>query len=211
MLRKPLLFADRSMSALRPPVNDHAELTRLVEREGLLDKQTAYYALKIALSVALLGLGVALLVIVDSYWLLLLSAAYWAFTYVQFALMGHDAGHHQISRVARMNDAISLFYFDLMLGVSASWWKRKHNRHHSHPNHVDFDPDVDFPIVAFSEGQACSKRGFSRFMVRYQAFFYPLLVPLVPFNMRIYSIQALLSVYLVALWVLTTFGRPFEG
>ena len=40
-----------------------------------------------------------------------------------------------------------------LVGINRSWWVEKHNRHHANPNHVELDPDVQNPVVAFTEGR----------------------------------------------------------
>jgi fatty acid desaturase len=63
-----------------------------------------------------------------------------------------------------------------MLGMSYSWWVDKHNAHHSNPNQFDMDPDIDIPLLAFSQEQALSRRGIARLIVKYQTWlFFPML------------------------------------
>jgi fatty acid desaturase len=95
--------------------------------------------------------------------------------WAQVSFIGHDAGHKQIFRGRRANDAVGLVHGGLV-GVSYGWWVAKHSRHHANPNHED-DPDLDIPILAFTAGQGRAKRGFSRWTAKYQAYlFFPLLL-----------------------------------
>jgi fatty acid desaturase len=165
----------------------------LIKRQGLLDKQPAYYTYKILLTSGMLALSLALVLLTDSLWLQLLNAAYLAFIFTQIAFIGHDLGHRQIFHSDRKSALLGLVVGNLILGLSRGWWVDKHNRHHASPNHDELDPDIDFPILAFSEEQARSKRGFARFVVKYQAYlFFPLLM-LEAFNMRIHSINFLIQ------------------
>ena len=169
---------DRSALPLEPQNlkdNDYAELKRLIKQQGLLDTQLGYYAFKSVLNLILLAISVVLMMVVDNIWLHLLNAAYLAFVLVQMGFIGHDVGHQQVFRSARNNEIFSLV-MSFVVGMSRSWWIEKHNQHHSNPNHLDLDPDIDIPILAFSEEQALSKRGFYKQVTRYQAFlFYPML------------------------------------
>jgi len=64
----------------------------------------------------------------------------------------------------------------MLLGMSYSWWVDKHNAHHSNPNQFDMDPDIDIPLLAFSEEQALSRRGIARLIIKYQNWlFFPML------------------------------------
>ena len=172
-------------------LSDYAELKRLVRQKGLLKKQPAFYTFQIVLTLALLGLGLASMVIADRLWMHLLNAAFLAFVFGQISFIGHDCGHRQIFRSAPRNDIIGLL-INLLLGLSRTWWIDKHNRHHNNPNQLDLDPDTFIPLLAFSEEQALSKRGLYALTVRFQAYiFFPLLL-LQGFGVRLASSQYLL-------------------
>jgi len=152
--------------------SDFGELSRLVREKGLLERQNRYYAFKIISTLGLFLLGIFLLLTVHHFGLKLLIAVYLAFVYVQVSFIGHDAGHQQVFKSSKYNDILGLFFGTFLLGISRGYWVNKHNAHHRQPNRFDTDPDIKFPIFAFSEGQAVSKRGVQRFMVKYQAFFF---------------------------------------
>jgi fatty acid desaturase len=154
---------------LRSGINHYAELKRLIKENGLLDRQPAYYAGKIVLTLGLLSVGLALLLVRNSPWFQLLNAGYLAFVFVQISLLSHDFGHRQFTfRSSWKNDWLTLVFGNLLLGLSRQWWIDKHNEHHGHPNQVDVDPDVDIPLLAFDEAQALEKRGLARLVVKYQ-------------------------------------------
>ena len=162
---------DPSSLADRPgEANPYAELKRTVIENGLMDRQSAYFGGKIALNSGLLAVGLALLPVLDNTWLQLANAVYLAFVFVQISFLAHDLGHRQFSfRAPWKNDWATLVLGNLVLGVSRQWWIDKHNDHHGHPNQMDVDPDIDIPLLAFEEEQAFEKRGFARFVVKYQA------------------------------------------
>jgi fatty acid desaturase len=165
-LARPLL----KKSAPRPLPNQYAELKRLIKQRGLLDRQPAYYAGKTAFTLGLLAVSLILLFVLGDTWFQLLNAVFLAFVFVQISLLAHDFGHRQFSfRSPWKNDWLTLVFGNLLLGLSRQWWIDKHNEHHGHPNQMDVDPDVDIPLLAFEEEQALEKRGFARFVVKYQA------------------------------------------
>jgi len=178
---KELVDKNPLKSSLEAPapeagVNRYAELKRLVKKNGLMNRQPAYYAVKIPLTLSLLAASVALLVAFPGTWLQLLNAALMALAFVQIGLLAHDFGHRQFSfRTPWKNDLLTLVFGNLLIGISRQWWMDKHNEHHGHPNQLDADPDIEIPLLAFEEGQALEKRGFSRFVVKHQAF---LILPL---------------------------------
>ena len=155
--------------------NEYAELKNLVKNAGLLEKNPGHYAVKLAVNLGLLALSVAVLTLVDSVWIQMLNAAFLAFIMVQLCFLGHDLGHKQVFRSSRNNDRLGLLV-SFLIGVNRTWWVEKHNEHHSNPNDLGLDPDINLPLIAFSNDQARGMRGIPRLIVKYQAFlFYPLL------------------------------------
>ena len=148
----------------------------MVAERGLLDRQYLYYWVKIPLQLAMLGASVAALALVSSLWVQLLNAVFLALVFTQFGFLGHDAGHRQIFRSAKRNDAV-LLLCGLVTGMTPSWWQDKHNTHHLNPNQIGRDGDIEVSTFVYTEEQALASTGVLRFMVRYQAFFfYPVLL-----------------------------------
>jgi fatty acid desaturase len=158
------------------PSTEFAELTRSVRQAGLLQRRTGYYALKIGLTLAVLAATWAVFIYLGDTWWQLLTAVVLAAVWTHVSFIGHDAGHKQIFRGRRANDAVGLVHAGLV-GLSYGWWVGKHSRHHANPNHEDDDPDLDISVLAFTAGQSRTKQGLSRWTTKYQAFlFLPLLL-----------------------------------
>jgi fatty acid desaturase len=172
---------------------DYAALKRTISQRGLLDKQPAYYTRRIAINLSILALSILILLTVQSFALQLLNAVLMAFALVQIAFVGHNSGHRQVGTRPWHDVAITQSVFGLLLGTSASWWVEKHNEHHGHPNVDDLDPDINFPMMAFSADQALRKQGLPRFVVAYQALLYPFMITLITLEMRWVSIKKILS------------------
>jgi fatty acid desaturase len=161
----------------RPPAPSYSDLKKLVKERGLLEKQPGYLTRRMIFNGVVLGLSVALLFVSDSLWLQIPNAVLMAFVFGQLGFVGHDAGHRQAFRTPKRNDLIGMLHTNLLLGMSFSWWLDKHNAHHANPNQHDADPDIDIPVLAFSEQDALRKRGLFRLLVKHQAiFFFPLLL-----------------------------------
>ena len=153
-----------------PATNDYAELKQILKKQGLLERQPAYYTVRIALLLALLTIGVVFLFVVNNFWLQLLNAVYLAFVFTQVGLLGHEAGHRQMFHESWKHDLLALVGGNLVVGMSYAWWVDKHNAHHSNPNHMDMDPDIDIPLLEFTGLEDLSKLGkFRRFLVKHQA------------------------------------------
>ena len=183
---------DRGAAAGRQG-SEYAELSRRVKQAGLLDRRPGRYAHSIAVVFGLLGAGlVAFVLIGDSWWQLPL-AAFLAVVFTQLGFLGHDAGHRQIFSSRRANDALGLVTGTLLIGMSFSWWVGKHNRHHSHPNQVDADPDIGAGVLVWTPEQAAARRGLGKVLARQQGFlFFPLLL-LEALNLQVSSVRAVLG------------------
>ncbi len=171
--------------------NAYVELKQLIKQKGLLDRQPAYYTFKILLTFALLALSVTLFVLIDTLWIQLLNAVFLAFIFQQIAFIGHDSAHRQIASSVRNNNLIALVSWNLLLGVSKSWWMGRHHRHHARSNELDADPDAELGFLGFSAEGARRRQGFQRFLMKYQVFLVPSLA-LYPVALRLYTVQFLL-------------------
>ena len=166
----------------------YAELKRLIKQQGLLKKQPVYYAFKIPLTLGLLAISLYILVTVDSLAFQLVNAAFLGFVFTQIGFIGHDAGHRQIFHSMRNNEIVGLI-ITFLLASDRSWWIDKHNRHHNNPNHVDLDPDIDIPVIAFTPEQARAKRGLYKFIIKHQAYFYFPILSLEGIGLRLAGLQ----------------------
>lgn len=173
--------------------NEYAALSRQINAAHLLDRQPRYYFGKTLLTAAMLALSIAVLILVDNLWLQLLNVVFLSFVFGQIGFLSHDASHYQIFKDPKKNECFSMVSWGALLGVSPSAWANNHNKHHSHPNHAGEDPDIDLPVLAFSEEQADKKRGYQRFMVTYQAYFFPFLFMLLALRIHIRTIRFILS------------------
>ncbi len=174
-------------------VDRYPELKRLIKKQGLLEKQPLYYSAKIAVTLGFLVLSLAMLVSIHLYWFQLLNAIFLAFASTQIALLAHDAGHRQIAHKIWKNNVIILIAANLCIGMSGGWWIDKHNRHHSHPNQQDLDPDIDIPIIAFTEEDIRRKNRFVLYIIKYQAYLFFPLMALVSFDFQQQGLRFVLN------------------
>jgi fatty acid desaturase len=164
-----------SPASLKQP-NDYVELKKLIKKNGLLNKQPVYYTYKLIATLGIFALSIVLLFVIHNFWFQLLNAVLLAVASAQLGFLGHDGGHRQIFHSTRKNEILTLITGNLFIGMSNGWWLDKHNAHHSHPNEIDMDPDLDIGVLAFSEEDVRGKKGLLRLIVKHQKyFFFPLL------------------------------------
>lgn len=155
---------------------DYSVLLRQVRDAGLLDRRPRYYLWKGSAVLLALAAGWTAFALIGDSWWQLATAAFLAAVYAQFAFLGHDAGHRQISGRRNTDYLLGLLFGNLAIGVSIGWWTSNHNRHHAHPNTEDADPDI-MGVLAHSTLRARTGRGVRRLIFRYQGWlFFPLLL-----------------------------------
>ncbi|MFG2342486.1 fatty acid desaturase family protein [Streptomyces phaeochromogenes] len=171
--------------------SDYAALSREVKQRGLLKRRRGYYSVKVGANLLLLAAGWTAFALIGPSWWQLLTAAFLAVMFTQTGFIGHDAGHHQIASSKRVNTLLGRVHVDLLIGLSYGWWIAKHNRHHSHPNHVGRDPDIAEGAIAFTEDHARVRSGAYAWLARHQAWlFFPMLL-LEGFALHVAGVQAL--------------------
>ncbi|MFF4734665.1 fatty acid desaturase family protein [Streptomyces sp. NPDC001262] len=174
-----------------PGAESFAPLQAAVREAGLMRPRHGWYAAKFVTNSALLGGSWALFARLGDSWWQLGTAVLLAFAYGQTGLLGHDVGHGQVTRSRRVMDVLGLVHGNLFLGFSYGWWMNHHTRHHSHPNHLDLDPDILRRVVAFSPRQAEGASRLRAWVIRHQAaLFFPLL-NLEGLGLRIGSVLAI--------------------
>ena len=185
-------LATETAPRLRPSeTNDYAILKKQIKETGLLEAKSGYYWIKTIVAMALVGIGAVVAIFAPNWWILLLDAAFMGFASTQVALLAHDVGHRQGYRGRRTNRIARAVFGNVMLAVSHSWWNDKHNQHHATPNHMDMDPDIQFPMIVFDKDQIKSRATWLRPLISIQAFVLVFLLPFQAVNMRLVSAQHL--------------------
>jgi fatty acid desaturase len=111
------------------------------------------------------------------------------------AMVGHEGSHKAFSRSSARNTVIQYLTFPLFSGLSALYWREKHDRlHHGHPNVQSKDPDIKpWPFVSCREDhERCGplRRWFHR---NFQGWAFWPMTPLMAVGMRRLSINYLIT------------------
>ncbi|MFJ4695759.1 fatty acid desaturase [Streptomyces sp. NPDC088766] len=155
--------------------SEYAVLSREVRQSGLLKRRPGYYSVEVGANLLLPAAGWTAFALIGQSWWQLVTAAFLAVMFAQTGFIGHEAGHHQIAASKRVNSVLGHVHADLLIGLSYGWWIAKHNKHHSHPNHVDRDLDIADGAIAFTGDQARVRRGAYVWLARHQAWlFFPM-------------------------------------
>lgn len=149
----------------------YAKLKRDVTDAKILDRAYVYSVLLIPFSIMGMIASAYLIYLAKSPLAIIFFCIIFVLFSVQIAGLVHDSGHRAVFKSTLANDILG--YFSCFLIVyTFSKWKVSHNKHHANPNEEGKDPDIDRPLIAFSEGQAKSKKGILRKLVKIQAYLY---------------------------------------
>lgn len=168
--------------------SDYVELRRAVIAAGLLERRYGYYALRAGSCFAMLALAIAVSWLAPAGWLVA-SGLFLAFSIVQVALVGHDAGHQEVFRSSGRNWTLGMLCWSVVTGVAFWYWNDRHNAHHGHTNDPDNDPDLQGGgLLAFTEEEARGRTGWRLAALRHQGLLIVLAAGLLAFWFRLESV-----------------------
>ena len=169
-------MTQQALGAQERYVSLYTDLLQTVRELGLLRRRQGYYVTRISLvGVALVAIGTGFVLLGNSWFQLLLAGAL-ALTLVQVAFLSHDSAHRQIFHSAARNDWTARILAGCLAGMSVTWWRNKHSRHHLAPNQVGKDPDVQLKAVAFTPDAIAGRPRLGQWLAARQGwFFFPLL------------------------------------
>ena len=126
---------------------EYEDLRTSAEALGLFKRTYWHYG--ICAFVALVGVFGSLYVVTltDNVWVQAINAVIFAFFSVQIGMIGHDLSHGEVFKTMETNRFWSSIAWGLFGGLSEVRWFEKHNRHHAHPNHIGYDPDIELPFM----------------------------------------------------------------
>jgi fatty acid desaturase len=183
-----------SQSISTPAQQDaaYAALRRELAAQGLFRPDTWGYALHMAWVIPAYVTGWWLLLQVHDPVARLLLAFAEAFVMMQGAALGHEAGHHAVSRSARVNLWVGRLFMSLGSGSSQASWKQMHDGHHRHAN-SRLDPNLKARLFCFTEEDARGARGLQAWCTRRQPLLFWPLITLMGLSFRINSLRHLLA------------------
>jgi len=93
----------------------------------------------------------------------------------QSGWLQHEFGHYSMTGSVFVDQRFHEVMFGVFSSMSASWWRRQHNKHHARPQQLDADVDLfTLPFVAFAKEILPSQQAST--WIKYQAFhFFPML------------------------------------
>ncbi|MGO3136165.1 MAG: fatty acid desaturase family protein [Agrococcus casei] len=153
-----------------------ALVSQEVRSAGLLARAYWFYGIVAAALVLAFAGSVTGMILLGGSWFQLLIAGAAGILFTQVAFLTHEAAHRQILKTGPANDLLARILAAGVVGISYAWWDSKHTRHHSNPNRVGKDPDIEIDTISFLEEDAVEARGLRRLITKRQGWlFFPLL------------------------------------
>jgi fatty acid desaturase len=174
-----------------PPIaKAYSRVSEVVRESGLLRRAPWFYTwVGVAIAIAFGGAVTGFILLGDSWFQLLIAAAL-GIIFTQIAFLAHEAAHRQILPLGPANDRLARVLAGL-IGMSYSWWDSKHSRHHSNPNRIGKDPDIEVDTISFIEEDAVQARGLRRAITRRQGWLFVPLLTLEGLNLHFHSFKHL--------------------
>ncbi len=172
-------------------VEQYQQLSQAVNDAGLLRRRRGFYwamMITAVVSVAAILIGVAH---VGDSWFQLILAALLGVVVAQFGFLGHEATHKQVFSSPRWNRWVGRVLAGVGTGLSYAWWVDKHNTHHSRPNQIGVDRDIESNVVAFTPEATDRRTGLRAVLAKRQGWVFLPLLLLEGLELHVASIRAL--------------------
>jgi fatty acid desaturase len=171
------------------PTTEYSALVRTVRDAGLLRRRTGFYFIVFGIIMLAIGGEITGFILLQHTWYELLIAAGMGVIFTQLSFLAHETSHRQVFTSSRVNDLAGRTIANLFVGISYSWWMKKHSRHHVNPNVLGKDPDIKRDVVSFVETDAARARGIYGWFTRRQGFLlFPILI-LEGLNLHIHAFR----------------------
>jgi fatty acid desaturase len=165
-----------------------------IQKEGL-DKATPVLALSLlAFHLATMLAGITMFVMFDMMWVKALALVVSTYGALGIGMTGHNASHHAVTGSTTIDRRITFFTMTVLLGISANYWWHKHIRlHHTAPNHIGIDSDIDLlPFFALNQDEIREGRGWRR-LHRVQHLIFPVFISLNMLNLKQTGVRYLIA------------------
>lgn len=149
---------------------DFDELTRQLEKEGFFKPDPVHVTYRVLEILALYVVG---------FWLLLhgqilLGLISMSIAQGRCGWLMHEGGHYSLTGNINIDRGLQVILYGVGCGMSGSWWRIQHNKHHAMPQKLGHDVDLNtLPLVAFTE-KIVKRMGLpQKIWIRMQAFLFP--------------------------------------
>jgi len=180
-MRQAFCVGDVSDWKVSAATQEFRELKKKLKEEKYFQTNPLFYVAIALMQIAMWG---SMFFLLSNFpkqpWAVFVGSVILAFFWLQLGWFGHDVHHNQVfARSQRKWKTFTCRVGEVFLGFTTSWWNSKHNMHHAVPNVMNGDPDIEtMPLLAWAdnilEGEKLT--GVPHFLIKNQAFIYPILL-----------------------------------
>jgi len=129
-------------------LEDFNNLTIQLEKEGFFKPSPAHIAYRVSEVLVLYIVGFYLLL----HGQIILGLISMGIAQGRCGWLMHEGGHYSLTGNINVDRALQVVLYGVGCGMSGSWWRIQHNKHHSMPQKLGADVDLNtLPLVAFTE------------------------------------------------------------
>lgn len=150
---------------------DFAKLRSDLESEGFFEPNKAHIAYRISEVILLHLVGGTLFLGTTNPLVKAVGIVVLGIVSGRCGWLMHEAGHYSLSGNIKTDKSLQIAIYGLGCGMSAAWWRNQHNKHHTTPQKLKHDVDLDtLPLIAFNaEIAKKAKHPLLKLWLKYQA------------------------------------------
>lgn len=184
----------------KPYLANFKLLTHEIKRRGLYQRDVKRVFIELIAHILITIVGIALFIAFENTPSRVFSALIIASGLLGIGTHTHNSSHYASTEKKSVDDFLTYLGFSIILGFSALFWKYKHCIvHHSNPNILGIDEDIDLmPFFAVTEADLKHVGFFGKFYYCViQRIIFPFLISLTAFNIQrqawIFLVRALMD------------------
>ncbi len=157
-------------------VEDFQRLILELKKEGYYEPSPMHVVYRVVEIFAMHALGFYLLLKGSNYGIQALGLAILGIVSGRCGWLMHEGGHYSLTGYIAIDRFLQIFLYGVGCGMSGSWWRSQHNRHHAMPQKIDHDVDLDtLPLVAFTINKVGPHIGLTmKTWLRLQGYLFPI-------------------------------------
>lgn len=156
-------------------VKDFDEFTHQLEKEGFFKPDIGHVVFRVSEIMLMHAIGFYLLF--NGY--IAAGIAILGVVSGRCGWLMHEGGHYSLTGHIPTDRALQIVLYGVGCGMSGSWWRSQHNRHHAMPQKLDHDVDLNtLPLVAFTTKVVKRVDTAMKGWIRLQAFLFPVITTL---------------------------------
>ncbi|ODM92744.1 Fatty acid desaturase 2 [Orchesella cincta] len=163
----------------RAMTEDFTKLYLELEKEGMFKPSYIHHVYRIVELFGIAYIGY-LLLFSQSYMIKLLGCALIGLAQGRSGWVQHESGHHSMTGNPKVDRILHALLFGVCLGLSSTWWRRGHNRHHAMPQRLKHDVDLDtLPLLVYNVQVVKNPKQGKNFIVQNQKYLFLLVDTLI--------------------------------